>query len=79
MTGREIQRQHPQMPHRPCPAPLAEWTVLVYKANHSAFSGYARTRSSYSQLECDRCGFIWRSKAAYVESVKLSAREKSYR
>lgn len=45
------------------------WRVTVYRANHSAFSGYRRTRSDYSELQCRWCGRRWRTKAAYVEST----------
>lgn len=35
--------------------------------NYSAFSGYRRTPSDYSQIHCGECGRTWRSKGIYVE------------
>lgn len=41
--------------------------------NRSAFSGYNRTPSEYSAIECVRqlggCGAYWRTRAAYVAEV----------
>jgi hypothetical protein len=42
------------------------WRVMVRRANYSAFNGYHRTPSLYSQLTCTECGAVWRTKAAYV-------------
>ncbi|QDN64365.1 hypothetical protein [Streptomyces sp. S1D4-14] len=49
--------------HRPA------WRVLVRRANYSAFNGYHRTPSDYSELCCRTCGAVWRTKAAYVDTV----------
>lgn len=52
--------------------PLAHfrrWWVLQRNCNHSAFNGYHRTYSDYSQVMCRVCGATWRTKADYVASV----------
>jgi hypothetical protein len=49
--------------HRPA------WRVEVRRANYSAFNGYRRTPSAYSQLRCGECGAVWRTKAAYVDET----------
>lgn len=49
--------------HRP------HWRVRVRKANYSAFNGYRRTPSDYSDLTCTLCGGSWRTKAAYVDEI----------
>jgi hypothetical protein len=46
-----------------------DWRVVVREANYSAFNGYHRTPSAYSQLRCGGCGRVWRTKAAYVAAV----------
>ncbi len=43
--------------------------IVTYHANYSAFSGYRKTASDYSELECKVCGHLWRSKADYVEEI----------
>lgn len=45
------------------------WRVRVRNANYSAFNGYRRTPSAYSDLECGSCGGFWRTKAAYVAEI----------
>jgi len=50
----------------------AHWQVIAYKGNRSAFNGYRWTRSDYSAIRCappGGCGRIWRTKAAYVDSL----------
>jgi hypothetical protein len=47
----------------------SSWRVEVRKANYSAFNGYRRTPSAYSQLRCGHCGAVWRTKAAYVDKT----------
>lgn len=47
----------------------ANWRVVTRKANHSAFSGYRRTPSQYSQIICIRCNALWRTKAKYVDEL----------
>lgn len=46
------------------------WRVRVRYGNYSAFSGYHRTYSDYSEVACEReaggCGVVWRTKANYV-------------
>jgi hypothetical protein len=46
------------------------WIVLSRNCNHSAFSGYRRTPSAYSEVACLRCRSIGRTKAAYVAKLK---------
>lgn len=45
------------------------WRVVVRNANYSAFNGYRRTPSAYSDLRCTECGAVWRTRAAYVASI----------
>lgn len=49
--------------HRP------SWRVEIRQANYSAFNGYHRTPSAYSQVRCTKCGRAWRTKAAYVDTT----------
>lgn len=47
------------------------WVVLQRRCNHSAFNGYRRTPSAYSDIACEADGCIarWRTKAAYVDDL----------
>ena len=45
--------------------------VTHYKHNHSAFNGYHWTASDYSAVQCQSCQWWWRTKAKYVEGLKL--------
>lgn len=45
------------------------WRMAVRKANYSAFNGYRRTPSAYSQLTCLECRGVWRTKAACVAAT----------
>lgn len=45
------------------------WFVYVRKANYSAFNGYHKTPSDYSEVRCPVCGRVWRTKAAYVDTL----------
>ncbi len=49
--------------HRPT------WYVTVRKANYSAFNGYHRTPSPYSEVRCPTCPTVWRTKAKYVDTL----------
>jgi hypothetical protein len=44
------------------------WVVLQRNHNTSAFNGYRRTPSEYSEVWCTvgGCSSVWRTKAAYV-------------
>jgi hypothetical protein len=42
------------------------WVITQYQCNHSAFSGYKKTHSAYSEILCLCCGARWRTKAEYV-------------
>ena len=37
--------------------------------NHSAFNGYHRTPSAYSEVHCLCCRYSWRTKADYVPGL----------
>lgn len=47
----------------------ARWRVVTFMANYSAFNGYHRTPSDYSEVRCTGCHSRWRTKAAYVETL----------
>ncbi len=53
--------------------PIAQraWVITQYKCHYSAFNGYRRTNSDFSQIFCPVCGMTWRTKAAYVNDLKL--------
>lgn len=47
------------------------WVVTAHRCNYSAFNGYRRTPSDYSEVHCPKCLGVWRTKAAYVEELPL--------
>jgi hypothetical protein len=49
--------------------------VTQYRSNRSAFNGYRRTPSDYSEIFCPVDDKRWRTKAAYVETLRLSSDE----
>lgn len=51
--------------------PITErgWVVYQRKCNHSAFNGYRYTPSDYSDVGCQSCNRVWRTKAAYVDQL----------
>jgi hypothetical protein len=51
------------------------WVVRHYRCNYSAFNGYHRTPSEYSQVWCPICPRMWRTKAGYVDSLPVVNRE----
>jgi hypothetical protein len=54
-----------------CACPTREaWRVSARNANYSAFNGYRRAYSDYSEVVCKRCGARWRTKARYVDRLK---------
>lgn len=55
-----------------CRAPehRGRWRVTVYRANYSAFNGWRRTPSAYSEVVCGTCRRRWRTRAAYVETLQ---------
>ncbi len=59
----------------PCRCPgnrterMKNWVVTDRKCNYSAFNGYQRTTSNYSQLHCPKCHGWWRTAADYVDSL----------
>lgn len=48
---------------------FTHWVVTVRKANYSAFNGYRRTPSLYSEVRCTACPTRWRTKAGYVDEL----------
>ncbi len=57
-------------PERAKPTADRAWSVVQYKCNHSAFSGYHETDSDYSAVQCSKCDASWRTKAKYVERLR---------
>jgi hypothetical protein len=59
--------------------PISEraWEVTNREANYSAFNGYHRTPSAYSELHCWACGARWRSNAGYVKKTRDAKRDGS--
>lgn len=45
------------------------WRVGNRKCNYSAFNGYRRTPSEYSEVVCTIDGRRWRTKAAYADTL----------
>ncbi len=46
------------------------WVVRQRRCHHSAFAGYRRTPSEYSEVVCLSCGACGRTKAAYVDFLR---------
>jgi hypothetical protein len=46
------------------------WVVSMRQCNYSAFNGYYRTPSDYSEVRCLKCRSRWRTKAAYVAKLR---------
>lgn len=61
-----------------CPDPKIakrdSWFVSRRNYHRSAFNGYRETWSDYSSVECAACGSGWRTKAAYVASLRDGVR-----
>ena len=57
-----------------CPKPLRRWTVFRRNYSCSAFNGYRREWSAYSDVECKTCERMWRTKAAYVDGLPDSSK-----
>ena len=49
------------------------WVVTQLYCNHSAFNGGRHTASDYSAIRCNGCGASWRTRAAYVVQLRVSA------
>lgn len=47
------------------------WVIRDYKCNYSAFNGWRYTPSDYSAISCLKCQTIWRTKAKYVDNLKI--------
>lgn len=54
------------------------WRVTIREGNYSAFHGYRRAWSEYSEVMCEPeeggCGARWRTKAKYVRTLTDSTR-----
>jgi hypothetical protein len=48
-----------------------DWLITQYKSNRSAFNGYRVAASDYSEVICNKCRGIWRTKAAYVGQLNI--------
>lgn len=57
------------------PVDNRKWVVRDRHCNHSAFNGYRYTPSDYSSVVCYGCGATWRTKAAYVDSLRNESTE----
>lgn len=56
--------------NRDCQRTHRDWWVVVQRnCNHSAFNGYHRTPSDYSEIKCTHCGRRWRTNANYVRHL----------
>lgn len=55
--------------HRTRAFRLANWVIVQWRSNRSAFNGYRRTSSDYSEIRCNQCGTFWRTKAGYVDDL----------
>lgn len=62
-------------PERRKPVKERRWRVLQYKCNHSAFNGYKHTVSDWSEVVCLECRAMGRTKAAYVDDLKMMSKE----
>ena len=47
----------------------SQWVVVQRLCNHSAFNGWHRTRSAWSEVYCRACQTTWRTKARYVSAL----------
>jgi hypothetical protein len=52
------------------PIEQRRWVVIRRKCNYSAFNGYKYTPSAYSEIYCQACGGIGRTRAAYVDQLR---------
>lgn len=49
-----------------CAAGDSRVVVVQREHNRSAFNGYHYTPSYYSELYCQACGKLWRSRGKYI-------------
>lgn len=54
---------------RRCACGLEHAVVSQRNCNHSAFNGGRHAFSEYSAIACTQCGWVWRTKARYVERL----------
>jgi hypothetical protein len=57
-------------PERKKPVRERKWVVIQRNCNHSAFNGYHKTPSEYSDVYCQVCRALGRTKARYVDLLK---------
>ena len=57
-------------PERAKPIESRRWFVIQRNARCSAFDGYRVMYSDWSAVQCHACGKVWRTKAAFVTSLK---------
>jgi hypothetical protein len=50
-------------------AASSEWVVTQRRSSQSAFNGYRKTPSVYSEVACRSCLRRWRTKARYVDDL----------
>jgi hypothetical protein len=53
-------------PERQKPISERLWECWAHKCNHSAFNGYHRTSSDWSQVYCPACRALWRTKSNWA-------------
>lgn len=53
-----------------CTAKDHDHVVTQRHENHSAFNGYHRTPSNWSEVRCLQTGNRWRTKAGYVAELR---------
>ena len=53
------------------------WVVVTRNGNHSAFNGGRFTPSDYSLVRCLECGAMWRTKAAFVRTLRNATTEQA--
>jgi len=51
---------------------MENWAILTYRGNFSAFNGYKFAPSDYSCIQCKKCSSVWRTKASYVEQLRIT-------
>jgi hypothetical protein len=52
------------------PPEQRQWVVLTRRGNNSAFNGYRFESSAYSEVYCQNCGAMGRTKGAFVDQLR---------
>lgn len=63
-------RRHPDPFLQGCEAGPSSWRVERRNYSCSAFNGYRREWSAYSDVSCLECGHHWRTRAKYVGGLR---------